>query len=83
MNDPIENKFRADFKAMDTDQNGFISHKELRQYMAKRGERLTDEEIDKMIRNCDIDGDGLINYEEYVTFVTAFGEFQAPKGFDS
>ncbi|GAG76585.1 unnamed protein product, partial [marine sediment metagenome] len=30
------------------------------------GDKLTQEEANEMIRNADIDGDGLINYEEYV-----------------
>lgn len=34
-------------------------------------ERLTDEEVDQMIRDADLDGDGLINYEEFVRMMLA------------
>ena len=31
--------------------------------MTNLGEKLTDDEVDEMIREADIDGDGQINYE--------------------
>ncbi|TNN58659.1 Calmodulin [Liparis tanakae] len=43
-----------DFK----DGNGYISAAELRHVMTNLGEKLTDEEVDEMIREADIDGDG-------------------------
>lgn len=30
------------------------------------GEKLTEEEVDEMIKEADVDGDGQINYEEFV-----------------
>ena len=54
------------FKVFDKDGNGFISAAELRHIMTNLGEKLTDEEVDEMIREADIDGDGQINYEEFV-----------------
>ena len=54
------------FKVFDKDGNGFISAAELRHVMTNLGEKLTDEEVDEMIREADIDGDGQINYEEFV-----------------
>ncbi|VDM99971.1 unnamed protein product, partial [Onchocerca ochengi] len=47
----------------DKDGNGFISVAELRHVMTNLGEKLTDEEVDEMIREADIDGDGQVNYE--------------------
>lgn len=42
------------------DGNGFISAAELRHVMTNLGEKLTDEEVDEMIREADIDGDGQV-----------------------
>merc|ERR1712113_1099240 len=54
------------FKVFVRDGNGFISGAEMRHVMTNLGEKLTDEEVDEMIREADVDGDGQINYEEFV-----------------
>ena len=59
------------FKVFDRDGNGFISAVELRHVMTNLGEKLTDEEVDEMIREADVDGDGQTNYEEFVKMVMA------------
>merc|ERR1712108_66920 len=61
------------FKVFDRDGNGFISAAELRHIMTNLGEKLTDEEVDEMIREADVDGDGQINYEEFVKMMMAKG----------
>lgn len=50
------------------DGNGYISAAELRHVMTNLGEKLTDEEVDEMIREADIDGDGQVNYEGIFTY---------------
>lgn len=40
--------------------------------MTNLGEKLTDEEVDEMIREADIDGDGQVNYEGEMFFLVAF-----------
>ena len=55
-------KLEADlWKVFDRDNNGFISAAELRHVMTSIGEKLTDDEVDEMIREADQDGDGRID----------------------
>jgi calmodulin len=61
-----EDEIREAFKVFDKDGNGFISAAELRHVMTNLGEKLTDEEVDEMIREADVDGDGQIDYDEFV-----------------
>ncbi len=68
-----EEEIREAFKVFDKDGNGFISANELRHVMTNLGEKLTDEEVDEMIREADLDGDGQINYEEFVKMVCPHG----------
>ncbi|GAA5965541.1 hypothetical protein JCM8115_001565 [Rhodotorula mucilaginosa] len=61
-----EEEVREAFKVFDKDGNGFISAAELRHVMTNLGEKLSDAEVDEMIREADTDGDGQINYDEFV-----------------
>ena len=53
------------------DGNGFISRQELRQVMMNLGEKLAEVEIESLIDDIDIDGDGQINYEEFYLMMTS------------
>ncbi|CAN6937538.1 unnamed protein product [Brassica oleracea] len=66
-----EEELKEAFRVFDKDQNGFISAAELRHVMTNLGEKLTDEEVDEMVREADVDGDGQINYEEFVKIMMA------------
>jgi len=73
------------FKGHDKDGNGYISAAELKHAVAclgrypppspvgphlhSTGEELTDTEVDEMIREVDVDGDGQISYEEFVKVI--------------
>merc|ERR1711977_208946 len=67
----VEEELIEAFKVFDRDGNGFISHAELSHVMRNLGQQLTGEEVDEMIREADIDGDGQINYEEFVRMMMA------------
>lgn len=68
-----EEEIREAFKVFDRDNNGFISAAELRHVMTSIGEKLTDDEVDEMIREADQDGDGRIDCELHSPFVESNG----------
>ena len=57
------------FKVFDDSGNELISAVELRRVMTNLGEKLTEAEVDEMIREADVDGDGYINFEEFVSMM--------------
>mmetsp|Transcript_20601 Transcript_20601/g.83626 ORF Transcript_20601/g.83626 Transcript_20601/m.83626 type:complete len:154 (-) Transcript_20601:1806-2267(-) len=54
------------FKVFDKDGSGKISAEELRNVLLKLGENLTSEEATDLIKAADLNGDGEIDYEEFV-----------------
>ncbi|GAA0139183.1 calmodulin-related [Lithospermum erythrorhizon] len=69
----VEEELKEAFKVFDKDQNGYISASELRHVMINLGEKLTDEEVEQMIREADLDGDGQVNYDEFVKMMMTIG----------
>ncbi|WCJ43880.1 Calmodulin [Euphorbia peplus] len=66
-----EEELKEAFKVFDKDQDGFISPYELRHVMMNLGEKLSDEEVELMIKEADLDGDGLVNYDEFLRMMLA------------
>ncbi len=54
------------FNIFDRYGNGFTSAVELSHVMPYWDEKLPDEEVDEAISAADVDGDGHVNYEEFV-----------------
>jgi calmodulin len=59
------------FKVFDKDQNGLISSAEMSEALTNLGEKLTDEELEQMMREADIDGDGELNCQEFIRMMNA------------
>lgn len=60
-----EERKREAFKVFDMDGNGYIDKHELKYVMRRLGENLSDEDLKAMFNEADINGDGLIDYEEF------------------
>ena len=54
------------FKLYDEDGSGEIMRKELKKIISLVDAEMTDSEIEELIREADIDGDGTIDYTEFV-----------------
>ncbi|KLU81384.1 hypothetical protein MAPG_00474 [Magnaporthiopsis poae ATCC 64411] len=59
------------FKVFDQDGSGSISPEELRQALRQLGDFYSDEEINDMISHADLDGNGSIDYQEFVQLMSA------------
>ena len=59
------------FQIFAAENNGLIPNEELFHIIRTFGETLTDKEIEDIISEADVDGDGYINYEEFVRMMIA------------
>ena len=65
-----EDEMREAFRVFDKDERGNIPEAEIRNVLAALGEDITEEEIEELILEGDADGDGCINYGEFITMMT-------------
>lgn len=66
-----EDQLLEAFKVFDKEGTGVLSAADLRKIVTTMGEKLTDEEVEELIREADDDGDGQINYQEFTQMLTS------------
>ena len=66
----LEADIKEAFQLFDKDSNGLISAEELSHVMKNIDGYMTDSEIDEMMRVADSDGDGQIDYGEFVKMMS-------------
>ena len=69
-----EDELLEAFRVFDQDGDGFISAEELRYLMCNLGEKLSQEEVNEMIAEADTDGDGQVDYREFVAMMKSSDE---------
>uniref|UniRef100_A0A1I8GC76 Calmodulin n=1 Tax=Macrostomum lignano TaxID=282301 RepID=A0A1I8GC76_9PLAT len=65
-----ERQMKRAFAVFDKDGNGLIDSQELKRVMESLGEKLTDQEIDEMMREADKNGDGFVDYAEFAELLS-------------
>ena len=57
------------FKSFDKDNDNQITNYEFRYILTKIGNnRLTEEEVDELFKECDLQNDGVVNYVDFINF---------------
>ncbi|XP_076442970.1 calmodulin-like [Babylonia areolata] len=59
------------FRVLDKDGDGYLTVGELRQAMTTRGDRMSQEEVEDMMRQLDLQGHGRVSCEDFVKIVTS------------
>ncbi|TFY52590.1 hypothetical protein EVJ58_g9927 [Rhodofomes roseus] len=59
-------EFIRGFQVFDKEGNGFIGAGELRYVLTQLGEKMSDEEVDELLKGVPVGPDGNVNYESFV-----------------
>lgn len=59
-------QLREEFNKIDTNLSGTIETSELKDAVRKANMDLTEKELDNIVKQCDYDENGLINYHEFI-----------------
>ena len=72
-----DEEFRGAFNMFDLNSDGFIDFHELRRLLTALGEDMRDTDLKSFMNEADSDGDGRINYEEFVMVINAKNKLSA------
>ena len=64
------NELKQAFAAMDTNGDGQVTKEELKSLLSQLGETVDDAVIDEMIKIADVNGDGKVDFNEFVKAAT-------------
>ncbi|KAG0046428.1 hypothetical protein BGZ83_008405 [Gryganskiella cystojenkinii] len=64
-------EFINGFKVFDKEGNGYINAGELRYVLTSLGEKLSDAEVDELMKGVEVDNSGKVNYEDFVKMILA------------
>ncbi|XP_069184378.1 uncharacterized protein [Procambarus clarkii] len=64
-----EDELKEAFKVFDKKNSGYLSSTELRHVMTSMGERMSEQEVEDMIKEASPNSDGKVNYEEFVNII--------------
>eukprot|EP01126_Amoeba_proteus_P018961 TRINITY_DN1967_c0_g1_i2.p1 TRINITY_DN1967_c0_g1~~TRINITY_DN1967_c0_g1_i2.p1 ORF type:complete len:138 (-),score=31.07 TRINITY_DN1967_c0_g1_i2:129-542(-) len=65
-----DSELKSYFEMLDVDGSGFINESELLEGLKQMGQDLTKEQLDELLKDLDKDGDGKINYREFVKLLS-------------
>ncbi|XP_029431712.1 calmodulin-like protein 4 [Rhinatrema bivittatum] len=55
---------------VDKQKKGYITASELRAKLTQLGEKLTQEEVDDLLKEANVGADGVVKYEEFIRMIT-------------
>lgn len=65
---------REAFRIFDKDKSGYIEAREIALTAQALGEALSEAELREFMAEADLDGDGRLNYNEFVKIMTSKGD---------